>query len=192
MSDQLSRVPPVTGGSSGRWRSTRTASSSATGRYCPDDPKTLWAHRERRVDRRQGGKPDGRGPLGPEGRRHRADQAIGTDVARAGVLVNCVAPARHRDADPRRLSPAHVDSSGSRCGGWAPPDEGAAPRDDLAWPWPAGEASAARDGTVQRGRGLGAHPTVDGETIRFLECDDSRFRTPTEGPVGRTGVVAGP
>ena len=53
-------------------------------------------------------------------------------------------------------------------------------------------SSAARDGAVQRGRGLGADPTVDGEPIRFLECDDSRFRTPTEDPVGRTGVVSGP
>jgi short chain dehydrogenase len=71
------------------------------------------------------------------------------------------------------------------------PDE-VALRDHLAWPWSAWDASAARDGTVQRGSGLGADPTVDGETIRFLECDDGRFRKPTEGPVGRTGIVAGP
>jgi len=53
------------------------------------------------------------------------------------------------------------------------------------------KASAVRDGTVQRGGGLWADPTVNGETIRFLESDDGRFRSPTENPVGRTGVVAG-
>ena len=44
----------------------------------------------------------------------------------------------------------------------------------------------------QRGRGLWADLTVDGETIRFLECDDSRFPTPTEVPSAVTGKSASP
>ena len=38
------------------------------------------------------------------------------------------------------------------------------------------EASAARDGTVQCGRSLGADDTVGGESIRLLERDNGRLR----------------
>ena len=53
------------------------------------------------------------------------------------------------------------------------------------------ESSAARDGTVQCGRGLGADDTVGGEPIRLLERDNGRLRLLTEGTVGRSGIVAG-
>jgi hypothetical protein len=119
-----------------------------------NDPKTLSAHRERRVDRRQGGNPMAAAYSVSKAAVGVLIKAIGKDVARIGVLV-------------------------------------AAPRDHLAWPWSAWEVSAARDGLFSADA-VSADPTVGRETIRFLECDDSRFRTPTEGPVGRTGVVAGP
>ena len=74
-----------------------------------DGRARLRTDRQRRLDRGQGGQPDGRRLLGVEGSRHRDDEGDREGRRPDGVLVNCVAPAVIETPILDGITQEHID-----------------------------------------------------------------------------------